>query len=380
MVLILSVALAVVLVAAMAMLVLARRVNRRTLQRLEARVVRAERLAAGDLTDRLRTLRRKVGVLYLDGLPTTRSRQLYDAFANGVKHASRDQWDQAARLWQEALEHARDSERTALLFLIGACHLAAGRHAEARGAFDTALAAARTGEDRYAVAATVNAQAMVAREEGGTTRALSGFARAAQIWEELGELRDQARALRRAAESCEDQGDLEQALGWHREAFKQAERAGDAVGAVREYGAACRILVRQNDYDAARAVCEDGLLLARKVGDRDGEVDLLVTIGEILLRQRSYKRALDVLERALRHRGGGHVRHSEARILAGLAKASEGMARADVASEYYERALEKAAEEKGLESLQASCLAGLARGARQSWCARQGTLPAFPGA
>jgi tetratricopeptide (TPR) repeat protein len=358
------VALAVILAVVAAIAIVAGRSARRRLLRLEARAARAEREAAGELHDRLRVLRRRVGVLYFDGLPTTRSRRLFEAFAEGVKQAGRSQWDQAAQSWRAGLDHARDSEVVALHFLVGACHFAAERRVEARAALEATLAAARAAGDRYGVAATVNALGMLARAENRLPDALAGFTRAAALWGELDELRDQARTLVRVADVLEEQGDTAQALARHREALRVSEVSGDAVGAMREHGSVGRLLALHGELDAARAACEDGLLLARKAGDRAGEVELLAMVGDLFLRQRSYKRALEVFERALRHRGDGRGPVSEAAILAGLAQASEGMGRAEVASEYYERALERAREEK-LGGLQAVCLAGLAVAAQR---------------
>ncbi|MFO7674987.1 MAG: tetratricopeptide repeat protein [bacterium] len=353
-----------ILAAALAITIFGGRSTRRRLLELELRAARGERQAAGEFLDRLRPLRRCVEVLYLSGLPVTRSRLVFHAFAEGVKQVTRNRLDLAVDTWQGALGHSRGSEKVALQFLVGACLFASERRSEARAALDAALVTARKARDRYGITTTLYSQGMLARADGRCAEALADFDLAARLWGELDELREQSRALARAAEMLENQGNVEKALARHRDVLRLSEQSGDAVRAVQAFISTGKILAGQGNLDAARGTFENGLALARRAGDRPGEVELLALGGGLCLRQRDYKRGLELFERALRHHGDSRTRASEAGILAGLAQASEGLGRADVAGEYYERALERAGEE-GERALQAVCLVGLAAAAQR---------------
>ncbi|UCG42952.1 MAG: tetratricopeptide repeat protein [candidate division WOR-3 bacterium] len=332
----------------------------RQYQGREVRLVRLEKKGSMDQAARLRVMKRKVGVLYLDGLPFAGPGEVGRLYEAGLKHAAKGGWDRALKAWAEASAKAEGSEKAALEFLCGGCHLLRRRTDRAKRAFELALRLAARAEDKAGIAScrfalgemTVSTEPALAEEH---------FTESVRLWQGLGDAADEARGLSRLAELARREGDTERALRFHRQALSACEESKDAVGAALQYAGMGDIMSAAGEQDKARAAYEDGLQLAREAKDRRAEVRMLSSIGRIHLVQAGFKRALDTFGRVLKlHRELGD-QSGQAFALLQLAYAHQGLGQADVALEFFERALSQA-RKVGDRRLEAGCLAGIAVG------------------
>jgi len=332
----------------------------RQYQGREVRLVRLERKGSVDHAGRLRAMRRRVGVLYLDGLPFTGPGEVGRLYEDGLKHAARGGWDRALRTWSEASARAEGSEKAALEFLCGGCHLLRRRLDMAKQAFGHGLRLAARADDKTGIASCRFALGEIVL----TTEpdlAKEHFAESVRLWQALGDKADEVRGLSRLAELARRRGDVTQSMDYHRQALNLTEELKDAVGAALQYAEIGDMMAEEGDLDKARAAYEDGLHLARRAKDRRVDARLLSSVGRIHLVQGSFRRALDAFGRVLKLYRELGDQSGQTFALQQLAQAHRGMGQSDVALEFFERALSQA-RKTGERQLEAGCLAGIAVG------------------
>ncbi len=340
----------------------------RRIVRFESRLTKLERTASREALDQLRTMRYRVGTVYLDGLVFTSDKAVARLFSAGLHDAARANWDRALNNWGGARKSADGSEAVALDFLCGCCHILRGRAEEARTIMVTALKAASKQGNRAGKASCLFALGSLEEGERQYRQARFHFAASSELWRILGEVHEQTNSLTRLAEVIEKLGDTHRALEIRRHTLRLMEKSGDKKGMAAQYGAIGDIFARQGDMDQARAAHEDGLHLARQSGDRLAEAERLAAIGDIHLSQDSLKRALDVFERALKIYREVHKPYGQARVLYKLAVVHRRLGDQGIALEYYEYSL-KLARRIGDRVLQARNLEGVASG-----CVTQGAF------
>src|SRR5688572_21785807 len=101
-------------------------------------------------------------------------------------------WDEALRLYHEALETAQHEarvQRPMLLRKIGRVHFERGSYEEANRSFQASLISAQEEKQRTAAAAALNAMAACAQFRGRLDVAESLYGRASVIAEETGDVR-----------------------------------------------------------------------------------------------------------------------------------------------------------------------------------------------
>ncbi|HTW91558.1 MAG TPA: tetratricopeptide repeat protein [bacterium] len=326
---------------------------------LERRLVLLEDEAGRKYRERLASMRRRLGFVYLNGLPAATDPEVSDLFEAGARYAGQAEWDKAGERWTKALAKAAPAEVVALHHLCGICRLLLNQPDKATVEFETALAESRKAGDKAGTAASLLALGLAVVEQGATQKADGYLDDCLHMSQKLGLGELEALAAARLAELAEAQKQHDRALVFHRQALHAMQAAGDRVGAVREYGAAGEALYKQGELDKARAAHEDGLLLARQSHDRIGEAERLAAIGVINRVQGDGAHALDVMERAMRIYEELHQLKPTARLLHELALIHEQLAEPDAAQEYYERSL-AVAREVGERSLQARNLEQLA--------------------
>jgi len=331
---------------------------------LESRLALLQDAAGRKYRERLASIRRRLGYVYLDGLPTATGQEVVNMFEAGARHAAQAEWDRAGERWTKAQAKASGAEVAALRVLCGVCRLLLNQPKEARGQFESALAASRAAKDRGGEAASLLALGVMASEQGLGRDAGRHLDDCVRLSRRLGLNELEAAALVRLAELAEAAKEFDRALVFHRQALRALEAAGDRVAAVRQYGAAGEVLFRQGELDKARATHEDGLLLARQVKDRFGEAERLAAIGVIHRIQGDAPRALEVLERALHMYEEIHQPRPQARLLYELALVQEQLDESDAAHEYHERSLvvartvgDRFLQARNLEQMAEHCLA-----------------------
>ena len=331
---------------------------------LESRLALLEDAAGRKYRERLVSIRRRLGFVYLDGLPTAADQEVADMFEAGARHATQAEWDRAGERWTKAQARASGAEAVALRVLCGVCRLLLDQPEKARVEFEGALAASREAQDRAGTAVSLLALGVMASEQGAARDAGRHLDNCVRLSRRLGLSELEAAALVRLAELAEGAKELDRALVFHRQALRAMEAAGDRVGAVRQFGAAGEVLFRQGELDKARAAHEDGLLLARQVSDRFGEAERLAAIGVIHRIQGDAPRALEVLERAYHIYEEIHQPRPQARLLYELALIHELLGEPDAAHEYHERSLavartvgDRFLQARNLEQMAEHCLA-----------------------
>ncbi len=331
---------------------------------LESRLALLEDAAGRKYRERLASIRRRLGFVYLDGLPTAADQEVADMFEAGAKYATQAEWDRAGERWTKAQAKASGAEVVALRVLCGVCRLLLVQPEKARVEFEGALTASREAQDRAGEAVSLLALGVMAGEQGLARDAGRHLDNCVLLSRKLGLHELEAAALVRLAELAEGAKENDRALVYHRQALHALEAAGDRVSAVRQFGAAGEVLFRQGELDKARAAHEDGLLLARQVNDRFGEAERLAAIGVIHRIQGDAPRALEVLERAFHLYEEIHQARPQARLLYELALIHALMGESDAAHEYHERSLAVAREvgdrllqARNLEEMAEHCLA-----------------------
>jgi tetratricopeptide (TPR) repeat protein len=331
---------------------------------LESRLALLEEAAGRKYRERLASMRRRLGFVYLDGLPTVADQEVADMFEAGARHATSAEWDRAGERWTKAQARATGAEVVALRVLCGVCRLLLDQPEKARVEFDGALAASRAAQDRAGEAVSLLALGVMAGEQGVARDAGRYLDNCVRLSRRLGLNELEAAALVRLAELAEGAKEYDRALVFHRQALRAMEASGDRVGAVRQFGAAGEVLFRQGELDKARAAHEDGLLLARQVSDRFGEAERLAAIGVIHRIQGDAPRALEVLERAFHIYEEIHQPRPQARLLYELALIHEQLGEPDAAHEYHERSLvvarnvgDRSLQARNLEQMAEHCLA-----------------------
>jgi len=70
---------------------------------LERRLALLEDAAGRKYRDRLASMRRRLGFVFLDGLPAAADHEVADLFETGTRHAAQAEWDKAGERWTKAL-------------------------------------------------------------------------------------------------------------------------------------------------------------------------------------------------------------------------------------------------------------------------------------
>ena len=346
-------------VAGVAGWLLGRRTTESRATGLERRLALIEDAAGRKYRDRLATMKRRLGFVYLDGLPAATDPEVADMFEAGTRYATQAEWDKAGERWTKAQAKAGPAGAAALRILCGICRLLLNQPEKVRAEFEGALTASREAGDRAGTAASLLALGAMAAEQGVSRDAAQQLAESLRLSQRLGLSELEAAALVRLAGLADAGKDFDRALALHRQAVQVLQAAGDRVAAVRQYGAAGDTLVARGELDKARAAHEDGLLLARQVHDRLGEAERLASIGVIHRAQGDAERALDVLERAFHMYEEMHQPGPMARLLYELSLIHEQLGETDAAHEYHERSL-ALAREAGDRQLQARNLEQMA--------------------
>lgn len=311
---------------------------------LERRLALLEDAAGRKYRERLAAMKRRLGFIYFDGLPSAADREVADMFESGTRHATQSEWDKAGERWTKALAKANPAEAAALHVLCGICRLLLSQPKEAQAEFETAMAASRGAHDLAGTAASLLGLGAVEAELGLPREAVRRLEESLHLSRKLSLNEFEAAALVRLAGIADADAEHDRALALHRQAVQVLRAAGDRDGAIRQYGAAGETLFRKGELEKARAAHEDGLLLARQVRDRFGEAERLASIGVIHRVQGDTARALDVLERAFHIYEEIRQQRPMARLLYELALIHDGLDEPDAAHEYHERSLGLARE------------------------------------
>ncbi|MEO0070101.1 MAG: hypothetical protein ABIK18_04835, partial [candidate division WOR-3 bacterium] len=128
---------------ALILLIFEKREGDKRLLHIEAELARLEPLAFAKHYARLNQFQRRVGIVYLNRLPTTQDRTLANLFESGLRFAEHNAWDKALNRWQEAKSKAKRDELLALHILCAGCFIITRRQNEAQAELTRAIALAK---------------------------------------------------------------------------------------------------------------------------------------------------------------------------------------------------------------------------------------------
>ena len=148
------------------------------------------------------------------------------------------------------------------------CRVQQGRYADARRWAERGLAEAETAHELKAQAKAHQVLHAVEGLSGGSKRKLHGET-ALRIFEQLGDLTEQAYMLNNMALQRSDEGRWPDALLMFARAAETHRRLGDAAKAADSDYNRAEVLVRQGRSNEALPLLQNSLRVARAVGDED---------------------------------------------------------------------------------------------------------------
>ena len=210
-------------------------------------------------------------------------------------------------------------ERARVAHFIGALATAQGDFAAARSFLHESLALYQKLDDRWGIAASLNALAVSARDSGDYACAQENFEKSLACWRLLSDRVAIARCLHNLANVVKVQGDYSRASAALSEATMMFEEAGDRSGAAWSINQLGDISREEGDLKKARRLYQGAASIFREAGDRWGLARSLTDLGHVDCEQGDYAAAwaeyhegLEIFAK-LRHRRG------MARVLEGTA-------------------------------------------------------------
>ena len=210
-------------------------------------------------------------------------------------------------------------ERAKLCIFLGALSTGQGDFPAAQQFLRQSLSLYEELNDRWGLAASLNALGISVRDSGDFQAAQSYLERSLDYWRTLPNRLDTARCLHNLANVAKGRGNYLRAQIALREATDIFVEVGDRSGAAWSINQQGDIALEQGDLDAARSYYQRALTAFRDGGDRWGSARSLADLGCVYCEQGDYEAARDSYREALRVFAElGHRR--------GVARALEGSA------------------------------------------------------
>ena len=227
-------------------------------------------------------------------------------------------------------------ERAKVCIFLGALSTTQGDFPAGERFLEQSLSLYEQLNDRWGIAASLNALGVSARDRGDYPGAQSNFERSLACWRTLPDQLATARCLHNLANVAEVRGDFSRAQMALREATDIFQEVGDPSGAAWSINQQGDIAREQGDLEMARDFYERALKAFRAAGDRWGSARSLADLGHVYCEQREYEAAHAAYREALEVFSElGHRR--------GIARALEGSACLAAARGQAARALKLAA-------------------------------------
>lgn len=227
-------------------------------------------------------------------------------------------------------------ERAKVCIFLGALSTAQGDFPAAERFLEQSLSLYEQLDDRWGIAASLNALGVSARDRGDYPGAQRNFERSLECWRTLPDRLATARCLHNLANVAKVRGDFSRAQMALREATDIFQEVGDPSGAAWSINQQGDIAREQGDLLTARDFYQRALKAFRAAGDRWGSARSLADLGYVYCEQRNYEEAHAAHREALEVFSElGHKR--------GMARALEGSACLAAARGQAARALKLAA-------------------------------------
>ncbi|MBE0415434.1 MAG: tetratricopeptide repeat protein [Dehalococcoidia bacterium] len=135
-------------------------------------------------------------IVYLDGLPETPDKKRRDAFNKGYSLTQRNRYSKAIKAFSKCLDfEPTESERIALLILIGNCFFNLSELEEAEGHYKEAETAAKKANNNEGRAAALGNIGLIYQTKGELDKALDYHEQSLEIARDIGRKEGEANAL-----------------------------------------------------------------------------------------------------------------------------------------------------------------------------------------
>ena len=173
---------------------------------------------------------------------------------------------------------------------------------------------------------------MLAQDRGDIAAAHALFEESLEVWRELGDSRDVARALSNLANVATLQGDHARASSLYEECLAIFQGLGDRTGVAWSLNSQGDVARDRGDTLAARELYGNGLAIFRELGDRWGIAGTLADLGNMAREERDFSAAHTLYRESLKL-------FQELEHKRGIARLLECFACAAAAQSHSERAL-----------------------------------------
>jgi predicted ATPase len=227
---------------------------------------------------------------------------------------------------------AQDTVRMRALFAAGVLAGIQRDYEAAEHLMGQSLEIARRQEDHQSMAVSLNALAVVIRDQAKLEAANELFEESLTLWKQLGDRLAVARGLSNLATVRKLQGNFEEARELYEECQAIFAEQGDRAGVAWAFNYRADLLREQGDLCEARALYECGIGAFREVNDRWGIAGSLADLGNLAREQGDYAASEELYRESLSlFQELGHKR--------GIARALESFAAVAAARADAERAL-----------------------------------------
>jgi predicted ATPase/DNA-binding winged helix-turn-helix (wHTH) protein len=210
-------------------------------------------------------------------------------------------------------------ERAKVCIFLGALSTAQGDFPAAQQFLRQSLALYEELNDRWGIAASLNALGISARDCGDYPAAQSYLERSLEYWRTLSNRLDTAHCLHNLANVAKSRGDYLRAQIALHEATETFEEVRDRLGAAWSINQQGDIAREQGDLAAARNFYQRALRAFRDAGDGWGSGRSFADLGHVCCEQREYEAARNAYQEALRIFAELGHRRGVARVLEGSA-------------------------------------------------------------
>jgi DNA-binding SARP family transcriptional activator/Tfp pilus assembly protein PilF len=259
-------------------------------------------------------------------------------FRSGLYDDALEQAEKALAIYRTMADRAGEAE---VLDHIGIIRWHQSRFAEALANCRAALRIWRSEKDRRGVAKGLDHAAIYLEYLGRYTEASGNRQRALHIYAQVGDLRGQQMALNNMGDLCLRLGDVKGALDYYEKAAATTSEMGRQHEAI-WMGNMANIHKHTDRYNDALKGYRKALRIHQELGDRRGEIETLIGIGETFQRLGKYNESLIHHEKALSISRNIAERYEETKALRCIGAALLNAGRYASALGHFQQALDLA--------------------------------------
>jgi tetratricopeptide (TPR) repeat protein len=261
---------------------------------------RKDAKTSGELKDRLDDLSKKFD-LYIDGLPEMAEKKRRASLSSGLESMQDCKYDEAIGFFRECLASStKQSEKVALLILIGNCFLSTSRLKEAEEQYREAETAARESADKEGLSTSLGNIGIVYQIKGDLDKALENYQQALKIHREIGDRYGEANSLGNLGNVYQIKGELNKALENYKQALKIDGEIGHREGEAKSLNNMGIVYGIKGELDKALEHHQQALKIHHEIGYRMGEANALGNIGNVYQIKGELNKALENYKQALK--------------------------------------------------------------------------------